>query len=76
MLKHPEGSMENFDKYKIIYSIVDKVKKIFLCRKLQEINLKEIIEIKQMLCNEDNFEVVYNEKKYKPDFWLGVYEKR
>ena len=54
----------------------EKIKRIFSSPKCQNENLKRIVDIKQMICNQGNVEITYNDEKYKPEYWLGVYEKK
>lgn len=76
LLKHPEDGIEKFEKYKKIYAVEEKIKRIFSSPKCQNENLKRIVDIKQMICNQGNVEITYNGEKYKPEYWLGVYEKK
>ena len=76
LLKHPEDGIEKFEKYKKIYAIDEMIKRFFSTPKRQNENLKNLVEIKKMLCNQDNVEITYNGKNYRPDYWLGVYEKK
>lgn len=76
LLKYPEDGMEKFKKYKKIYAFEEKIKRIFSAPKCQNEDLKKIVDIRHMLCNQDSVEITYNGEKYMPNYWIGVYEKK
>lgn len=76
LLKHPEDGIEKFEKYNHIYMLVDKIRKLFTYENRSFTDLRDVIEIKKILCNQENVEIIYNEQKYRPNYWIGVYEKK
>lgn len=75
LLKHPECDGKKIEKYKKIYSICDALKKVFCFENKSYPNLSEIVELKKILCDSQKDAFNYNNQTFKPNYWIGVYEK-